>query len=437
VESVEKYLTSLVSAKNLLSAAQLNELQLTLSRDIKGFPIIELHNVKYKGGLKPNIKSWNNKTSPSSSSSSSSKDEAKQQRNSNQRPKKAKAKKHSDKRSDDKIISTSDVKEAKTTITPDYKLSQTPEQLIIKIQLPNTQSTEDLNLDINNNSIRLTSKLIHNQCYELDISPLSAEINSLASVAKFNSKLSQLIITAPTLQRSLATQEISKESAANESLHSVDSSPLSILKLPARRSSVSDKHVRFNLQQSEAEQDKETEFSGFSTTPDPQNPLCYKENCMFPPYNYSQSKASIAIVFKVNHIHPESVQLNYLSSTELTVQFTAEQYKGKKSISYYCYLPLSHPINQEKCNYAVHKKNLVLNLIKSQQKDWKKLLQSDESIEEEIDEAAVYAAQSIEIAELAGSAKCNSNDRKRLVSTVLLSLGSSLSVKNSGLFELD
>ena len=101
-----------------------------------------------------------------------------------------------------------------------------------------------------------------------------------------------------------------------------------------------------------------------------------REGVEIPPYTYSQSKVGVVLNIGVKDIQEKSVNITVTGEREVLIEFNSST--GGKGVRhqkhYLLYLPFYGSIVPDRVSNQCSKKNLIVNVVKRRQQEWRRLL---------------------------------------------------------------
>ncbi|XP_061172788.1 protein kintoun-like [Saccostrea echinata] len=248
---------------------------------------------------------------------------------------------------------------------PDAKTSTRPNELEIRIELPLLDSANQVELDVFEKKLSLSSEKPAK--YKLDLN-LPYPVDDEQGSARFDKSKHCLIVTLPVLPleqvempfsgaRDVETQE---EKNQEESLKLIEEIP-QIDDLP-------------DLKEIDDLEDTPTSPETKPLYSEPLNiPSAPKVAYRFPDFTFSQDTEAVSFVLKVWNVLQDSVSLTYLSSSSCQVQFLSRG-SGGFPIHYRFIVKFEKgcDIVPEYCTSDVNEANVVLTILKAKKarRDW-------------------------------------------------------------------
>ena len=197
-----------------------------------------------------------------------------------------------------KIVQRRGVEFHEMTNEIDAKLNVTiPQQLVITIELPLINNTQDVNLEVTEKRIHLTSEKPAKYCLEIN---LPYKVNEENGVAKFDKSKRQLIITLPVVpEKKLRAADFHREDSGIESDHQVTNSGV----------------INIDENESESLTDLPSmEMTAKVQTDEPKTFLDSKIEYILPSFTFNQIDEILAFTLHVKNVDPTSIDIERTDS---------------------------------------------------------------------------------------------------------------------------
>lgn len=254
---------------------------------------------------------------------------------------------------------------------PDAKTSTRPNELEIKIELPLLDSAKQVELDVFERRLTLSSEKPAE--YKLDLN-LSYPVDDEQGFARFDKNKHCLIVTLPVLpqeQLELPFSGIRNEEPQEEKI--LQNQGEDVPKLIEEIPQVDDLP---DLEEIDDGTEVSTSFKNEQPKSEMTSPLSVPKIAYgFPDFTFSQDTEAVAFVLNVWNISPDSVSITYLSSSSCQVQFVSLG-SGGFPIYYRFIVKFEEgcDIVPEHCSTDVNSANVVLTILKEKKarRDWDK-----------------------------------------------------------------